>query len=219
MAILPSGPEGELKAIAERNHASIYACDEHDVFLSEYTNKGGWDTKVETLVNTNVFIKIWKQVQYYGKYLNHAWTVKVDADCVFIPQRLKDHIWGIKPPANTAIYLKNNFEDPATNNYGFLGAIEVFSKTAMQVYFDNQEGCIKSFAGPSGEDGYFKSCMDALGICFMLDGNIMHPESNPATCDEGKHVAYHPIKRPSDWQCCWDIIKGIPRKAEYGHCV
>lgn len=219
MAILPSGPEGELKELARKNYASIYACDEHDVFLSEWTTKQGWDTQAATLVNTDVFIKIWQKVEYYRKYLKHDWTVKVDADAVFIPQRLKAHIWGMKPPANTAIYLKNNFEDPATSNHGFLGAIEVFSKRAMQVYFDNQEGCIKIFAGHSGEDGYFKSCMDALGVCFMLDGAMMHPESNPVTCSESQHVVYHPFKGSYDWQCCWDIAHGIPRKAEYGHCL
>mmetsp|Transcript_1631 Transcript_1631/g.3978 ORF Transcript_1631/g.3978 Transcript_1631/m.3978 type:complete len:268 (-) Transcript_1631:126-929(-) len=219
MAILPQGTEGLLKEMAKKNHASIYACDDHDVYMSEYTQKAAWDTKASTLVNTGVFIKIWRQVHSNGKYLKYDWTVKVDADCVFVPQRMKDHIWSIKPPANTAIYLKNNFEDPATSNYNFLGAVEVFSKRAMSVYFDNQEGCIKSFAGPSGEDGYLKNCMDALGVCFMLDGNIFHPESNPATCKEGKRVAFHPIKNPKDWQCCWDIINGIPRKAEYGHCI
>jgi hypothetical protein len=180
--------------------------------------KSGWDTAEATLVNTGVFIGVWKDMERSKKYLNHDWTVKVDADCVFLPERLRSHIWMLKPPAYTPVYMKNNGVDPGLGNNGFLGAIEVFSKRAVQLYFDNQDGCIKSLGGPSGEDGYFKGCMDALGVCFVSDVNMFHPDFDPGACNKGQHVAFHPIKLPTDWQCCWDIAHGKPRQHSYGHC-
>jgi hypothetical protein len=218
MAIMPDSTEGALKETAKWNNASIYACEEHDVFLSRASSKSGWDTAEATLANTEVFIEVWQTMARTGKYLNHDWTVKVDADCVFIPERLRSHIWMLKPPAYTPVYMKNNGVDPGLGNNGFLGAIEVFSKRAVQLYADNEEGCIKSFAGPSGEDGYFKGCMDALGACFVSDVNMFHPDFDPGACNKGEHAAFHPIKQPKDWQCCWDIAHGKHRTHAYGHC-
>lgn len=218
MAIMPNSTEGTLKELAKKNGASIFACDAHDVFMSRSTWSSGWDTAESTLVNTDVFIEIWKGLWDSKKFLDYDWTVKVDADCVFVPDRLRAHIRMMNPPKDTPIYLKNNGVDPGLGNNGFLGAIEVFSNTAVQTYLDNQAGCIKSFAGPSGEDGYFKGCMDALGICYMLDSNMFNPDYDPGACGNAARAAYHPIKKPYDWQCCWDIILGKPREHEFGHC-
>jgi hypothetical protein len=218
MAIMPHSTEGALKEVAKKNNASIYACEEHDVFLSRSSANNQWDTAEATLANTNVFIDVWQTMEKTGKYLNHDWTVKVDADCVFLPDRLRSHILMLKPPAYTPVYMKNNGVDPGLGNNGFLGAIEVFSKRAVQLYFDNQAGCVKSFAGPSGEDGYFKGCMDALGVCFTSDVNMFHPDYDPGACSKGQHVAFHPLKDPKDWQCCLDIAHGKQRAHAYGHC-
>merc|ERR1711948_205143 len=83
-------------------------------------------------------------------------------------------------------------------NAGFLGAIEVFSKEAM-----------KKFLGvDSGEDGFFKGCMDGIGVGFIWDQNMFKPNFDPAICTNGMYAAYHPIKYPSHWQRCWDIATG-----------
>merc|ERR1719277_2162730 len=110
-----------------------------------------------------------------GHYMNYDWTVKADADCVFFPDRLRQHLQGLRPPCNTAMYIKNNGMDPGLGNNGFLGAIEVFSKRAMQLYFDNAAGCKKFFGLASGEDGFFKGCMDAMGVGFMADTQLFTP--------------------------------------------
>lgn len=208
MAILPNSSEVTLMEVAKKNKASIFACEGHAIHYSWKSNSAGWDTGTSTLVNTDVFVKVWDQIREDGRYLSYDWSVKVDADCVFAPDRLRSHIQQLRPPAYQAIYLKNNGMDPGLGNNGFLGAIEIFSKRAVQVYFDNANGCSKYFGMGCGEDGFFKGCMDALGIGFMKDVEIFFPDHGAGACRQGQRVAFHPLKDPSKWQHCWDIISG-----------
>merc|ERR1712012_202751 len=68
----------------------------------------------------------------FGRYKDHDWTVKVDPDCVFFADRLRNHINDLRPPPYMPLYLKNNDMDPGLGNRGFLGAVEIFSTIAMQ---------------------------------------------------------------------------------------
>merc|ERR1712187_206977 len=156
----------------------------------------------------DVFINVWDNMLKTEKYLQHDWTVKVDADAVLVPDRLKSHLAGLRPPANMPIYIKNNAMDPGMGNNGFLGAIEVFSKQAVEIYFDNQEGCHTSLGINAGEDGYFKGCMDALGVGFMLDIHMFFPDHSAGSCMQKDHAAFHPLKETKQWQHCWDIVTG-----------
>merc|ERR1719436_610802 len=99
---MPYTYEQTLLNIVQRNKAGIFACSQADV----YTNKdieiapgvrsvvvstslecktGG---QFKTLLNRAVFQEVWKKVVEVGRYKNHAWTVKADADTVFFPDRL-----------------------------------------------------------------------------------------------------------------------------------
>lgn len=210
MAVLPEASDGEvaLKEVAQKNNGSVFGCEEHSVFDSWKTDSAGWDTGEATVINTAVFLNIFKQLKEAGLYLKTDWTVKVDADCVFLPQRLREHIWGLRPPARQAIYLKNNNLDEGMGNDGFLGAIEVFSKRAMQIYLDNDDDCAKNLGTNSGEDGFFKGCMTALGVGYMMDAQMFEPFNDPVVCTDGSHAAYHPFKYATHWQRCWDIATG-----------
>jgi len=208
MAILPNTTEENLMYIARNNNASIFGCDAHAVFHSWRSGQAGWDTGTSTLVNTDVFINVWEQVRKARTFVKYDWTVKVDADCVMAPARMRSHLAALKPPAYTAIYIKNNGMDPGMGNDGFLGAVEIFSKRAVQVYFDNAAGCKEYFGLNCGEDGFFKGCMDALGIGFMKDEDIFFPDRHSGACSQGQRVAFHPLKKPEQWQHCWDIVTG-----------
>jgi len=218
MAFLPGSPEVALWTLAQKNKAHILACDAHDWFHSWSTQKNKWDTGAKTLTNTDVFIEVWEQVKERGTFLRHEWTVKADADAVLVPARLRQHIAGLRPPADRAIYLKNNGMDKGLGNNGFLGAVEVFSRVAMQIYYDNAEDCRKTLGTNCGEDGFFKGCMDALGVGFMTDKQLFKPDYSPGACvDQGK-AAFHPLKTPESWQCCVDIINGQKHRVIYGKC-
>lgn len=169
-------------------------------------------------MNTDVFLDAFEKIRVDGRYAKWDWTVKADPDCVFFPDRLMGHIWGLRAPPFMPLYLKNNGVDPGLGNNGFLGAIEVFSNAAMKTFFANAEDCKQYLGVDSGEDGFFKSCMDALGVGFMTDVNIFTPDYDPAVCREGNRVAFHPIKFYKEFQCCIDIVMGKSRNPVYGKC-
>merc|ERR1712113_28705 len=212
MAFLPGSYEEGLIAVAEKNKASIYGCDEHDLFHTWESASAGWDTGESTLQNTDVFINVWQQVGAKGTYSDYDWTVKVDPDCVMAPERLRNHIDSWNLASWAAVYVKNNGQDPGLGNNGFLGAIEIFSKKAIQIYLDNDMGCKKALGLEAGEDGFMKGCMDGLGIGYVLDVDIFFPDNGAGACMNEARVAFHPLKSEDKWQHCWDILLG---NAEY----
>lgn len=220
MAYLPDSAEVGLMQVAKDLGASIYGCEEHAEFESWGSEKKQWDTGDggASITNTDVFINVWEQVREDGRYLKTDWTVKVDPDAVMVADRLKNHIYGLNPKKDTPIYLKNNNMDAGLGNNGFLGAIEVFSKQAVQIYFDNWEGCKEAYGLDSGEDGFFKGCMDAMGVGFMVDGDMFDPDYSPGACGKEERAAFHPLKEPAQWRCCWDIIMGKLRDVKFGVC-
>merc|ERR1712050_792410 len=46
--------------------------------------------KWNTALNTDIFIGVWNAVSLLGRYQYHDWTVKVDPDAVFFPERLRE---------------------------------------------------------------------------------------------------------------------------------
>ncbi|CAK0799219.1 unnamed protein product [Prorocentrum cordatum] len=220
MAYLPDSGEVPLRDVAKELGASIYGCDGYAEFESWGSGKKVWDTGDggASITNTDVFLNVWQQVQQHGGYMKADWTVKVDPDAVMVADRLKSHIYGLNAKKDVPIYLKNNNMDPGLGNNGFLGAIEVFSKRALQIYFDNWEGCKEAYGLDSGEDGFMKGCMDALGVGFMTDGDMFDPDFSPGACAHAERAAFHPLKEASQWRCCWDIIQGKTRDVKYGKC-
>jgi len=218
MVYLPNSTEESLMWLAKKNGVSIFGCDGYMTVQAWQSGGGNWDTGETTLVNTDVFLNAFRVVKEDGRYKDHDWLVKVDPDCVFFADRMRSHLQALRPPPFSPIYLKNNDMDPGLGNRGFLGAVEVFSTVAMQTFFANSDGCARTLGQDCGEDGFFKGCMDALGVGFMLDANIFAPDYDPAVCSRGDRVAFHPIKYYNEWQCCVDIVMGVPRNAAYGKC-
>lgn len=218
MVYLPNSTEESLMWLAQKNRVSVFGCNDSMTLHSWQSAGAGWDTGETTLMNTDVFLDAFERIRQDGRYAKWDWTVKADPDCVFFADRLMGHIWGLRAPPNTPIYLKNNNVDPGLGNNGFLGAIEVFSNTAMKTFFGNAEECRQYLGVDSGEDGFFKSCMDSLGVGFMTDGNIFTPDYDPSACRNAERVAFHPIKFYKEYQCCVDIVYGISRNPVYGKC-
>jgi len=213
MAVLPDSAETVLVDLARQRKASVFGCEGHRIFDSTQSKFQMWGTGHSTLVNTETFVKIWDLVREDGQYLFQDWTVKVDADAIFFPARLRSHLEALSAPAYTPVYVKNC---PAKFTLGgWLGAIEIFSKTAAETYLDNADSCVKHIGLNSGEDGFLKDCMDSLGVGYMHDELILHPSPATSDCQVKEFAAYHPIKSPSNWTVCYDLAAGN-EKSKYG---
>merc|ERR1712051_1117376 len=99
--------ELELLNLAAGRTAGIFACEQWDVFsdVSAPINTNGYVTiKVEdtnnefhqlkrkdsgTWVNWAIFYQVWLKVREVAKWQAADYTIKVDADAVFAPQRLR----------------------------------------------------------------------------------------------------------------------------------
>lgn len=197
MAVLWGSSEDGLHHEAQWRKASIYACDFQQVCSSEHSpwvSQGSWNS----FANTDGFVKVWKQVFDAGLWKKADWTVKVDPDTVFLPQRLRSHLWGLRPPADKPIYLKNSGV-----SFGFLGAIEIMSKVAMSNFAISYLDCRRTMPGTSGEDGWIKGCLDAIGVGSMTDESILRTPHDTGGCGDGSRVAFHPHKSAGDWGGCW----------------
>jgi len=219
MAYLPGSYEERLMEIARANYASAFACDAHDLFHTRESTWTKWDDGQATLSNIEVFIEVWNKVKEKGTLWKYDWTVKVDPDCLIVPQRLKWHLGALNAPAKQPIYVKNNAMNAAWGNDGFLGAVEVFSREALELYFDWYPKCKETIGLYGGEDGFIKQCMDALGVGYMTDGVMFNPDNDPSICLDGKFAAYHPLKVQESYQCCVDVTNGGSHSFSGGQCT
>jgi len=206
MAILTGSAEEKLVDLAWDRKSGIFGCEDSRIYHSAASKFHKWNTGQSTLANTDIFIEIWNDVKVEGKYKHQDWTVKADADCIFFPDRLRIRLQGLKAPAGAAIYVKNTLA--RYTNGGFLGAIEVFSSAAVEKFSDHAKECATHIGVRSGEDGFLKDCMDALGIGFMSDELIMHPSGLAADCQVKEFASYHPFKSNHNWTTCYDVALG-----------
>lgn len=173
------------------------------VDIDLHCERGGlWDT----LMNTPVFVKLWATILEDGQYSQHAWTVKADADTVFLPGRLRAILGSQVDPgaaeAGSGLFLNNCM-------FGLHGPLEVVSRRALEVYRDGHDGC----GLPVEEDVYIRSCLQQLGVpqkdVFDIldeldcrrDGVVQSPDWHD--CASG-HAAFHPFKTAQEYGECLD---------------
>merc|ERR1712183_574639 len=113
--------------------------DHHDGADNEDNNlhrpTGG---KFMTALNTAIIIKVWEHVLQDGRPFRYDWTVKVDPDTVFLAQRLRDVVgsFGLHEhlEAKNGAYFSNC-------QFGLHGAVEVFSRKALDIYATGNARC------------------------------------------------------------------------------
>merc|ERR1712113_1211728 len=104
----------------------------------------------------------------HGLWRSHPWTVKVDPDTVFLPGRLRTRLKALRAPERQAIYIRN-----CNMSFGFFGAIEVLSRSAVSKLAASIADCQRTMVGLSGEDGWMRECLDAIGVGHMDDFDIL----------------------------------------------
>jgi len=234
--------ELELLNIAASRGAGIFACEQWDVFsdVSVPIKANGRVTiKVEdtfgefhqlkrkdsgTWVNWALFYQVWIKVREVAKWQSADYTIKVDADAVFVPQRLRN--WLSTKPGDSPHGLY--YENCPNVAYGFFGHLEIMTKTAVQVLTQYLENCHAEFApcandgcdwkfGAWGEDVFAQRCMDhhyvdkveafdvaTDGACKAdrPEGEKKNMHWHPTDCSQITTVTAHPFKKPAAYEKC-----------------
>jgi len=224
---------------------SIFGCESYRVFsdVSTWLSPGKVETvKIEdtennfhfakrkvtgTWINSNMFIQTWKKIKEENMWNSKDWTVKVDADAVFLPMRLRQKLGQVEVTAN-GIYLENC----KYVNFGFFGNLEVISKKAFATFLANIDDCKSSlnYLGrekdfgnePWGEDLFAQRCMDLHGVdrvsawdittdgmcqAYRPEGEKKNKKWKP-DCAVTQTAAMHPFKKPQDY---FDCLKATQR--------
>jgi len=233
--------ELELLSYAAENKKSIYACDMAEVYGDVAVTKGALTVqKVEdverefhfakrkhmgTWINTGMYKQIWKAIGAKGTYADYDWTIKVDADAVFLVDRLISRIVLTPVPPTGALMV--NCEKV---KYGFFGNLEVLDKTAFSILVANIDTCshdtVKNWKvgiengkyGPMGEDLFAELCMRKNGVTAMemfditkdgmceakRPGNEKKNKKWKPDCAHTDTPGIHPFKKPADYTACFE---------------
>mmetsp|Transcript_53980 Transcript_53980/g.157572 ORF Transcript_53980/g.157572 Transcript_53980/m.157572 type:complete len:998 (-) Transcript_53980:87-3080(-) len=155
-----------------------------------------------TCFNTETFLRVWHTIVTQGLYEKQDWTVKVDPDAVFMPHRLANKLIAHTPAGGSLQYLKN------CNKFGLgprmFGAIEVYSRKAVEAYKLGEMACIDFPWKGWGEDYFMEKCLDKLGVGHLLDFSMVADERcSPAPCSDRSKVAFHAYKNLDAYHHCW----------------
>jgi hypothetical protein len=213
----PSGYERGLLALQFRRRASIFACDEYRAYSNrvivvahslqtgvvEHNLTATYGGKYYTALNTMIFAAVWRKVIDDGRYKSHDWTVKVDPDTVFLPERLRLALQSISD-AGTGVYVNNC-------KYGLHGPLEVFSRAAVSVWAHNSSRCFHAYRGwvnDWGEDYFIDQCLRKMlsvrrvDEYSILEEDHCDPPRGWRDCRNVSRAGFHPFKKVEDYERC-----------------
>lgn len=230
----------ELMQMQMQRKLGIFACEAYDVFsdvpvvLGDYTAVQVMDVendfclykrpdKPGTCANAAIFYQAWKKMRAMQTWRSQEWVIKVDADTVFIPQRLKDMLSFHAGPSQGVYY-----ENCKGVDSGFFGSLEVVSTKGFETVVDKLENCKYTLCwggqecdgwkyGPFGEDKFLQECMDLHGVSklplFELTYDGACPDDRPKDQKKNKKFkppcwnstapATHPFKTVDTWLDCY----------------
>lgn len=227
--MVPHGTEPSLIAWQSENRASIFACDATAVYSNVIMTIGSVTTRMvdsdlkcqyggdsQSALNAWIFIAVWRAVINDQTYKLYDWTVKVDPDAVFFPDRLKS-------------VLVSHAGSPYVNNchYGMHGPIEVLGRVAVarleQGYRSSYDGktpheCVEKLVfGQWGEDMFLDQCLSKVY-------KLQAPTEPRLMCEDhcdcpdfywcsksNYHVSFHPFKSVDAYSnCIANALAGAP---------
>jgi len=215
-------------------HASIFQCNEFDVFsLEKQLLGGGPDGEVHTtivpgpgavpkyvsregapavrvIVNQPLFARIWDRINKLGRFYDVDWVVKVDADAVFLPERLRPHLAWKNINRDALVWFKNC---EAASWTTLQGPLEVFSHGAIDSFFANRWKCSVDESTNGAEDWFMAHCLESNGVTGTLDTELLNDNyCNNAIkicdCSWGERSAYHPCKDVPSYLACRNVAMG-----------
>jgi len=188
--------EAELATNWDKQGVHIRQCDASDIIDGHMTPTAEWGS----FSNIDLFMEVWQKVKAIGRWADYDWTVKVDSDAVFFPNRLKDHLYNLRTPKGSRVYLEN-----IDYKFKFMGAIEIMTREALEHFLEVGHTCIRGdHAG--GEDSFMKGCLNGLGMDHQTDYQLLRDKyaAQDDPCTDGWIVAYHYYKKSHDWSTCYN---------------
>lgn len=211
--MVPWGYEPGLMGMQLQLRKSIFACEEATVYTNTVMDLGGTATSVVdadlhcdkggiwyTALNTGPFRKLWNQVVQDGHYRRHSWTVKADADAVFVPRRLRSVVLPDEAlsQAGAGTFLNNC-------HYGLHGPLEVLSRAALDAYAVGWSTRCGAELAPQ-EDAWLQRCMLELGVREVdrFDSLLAEPACKTPGWDTctGPQTTFHPFKTDVEYKRC-----------------
>mmetsp|Transcript_69459 Transcript_69459/g.136337 ORF Transcript_69459/g.136337 Transcript_69459/m.136337 type:complete len:230 (+) Transcript_69459:205-894(+) len=174
-------------------------------------NKGmyGVNAMTSSWLNVPVFMICWKRVIDSGKVWEQDFTVKLDPDAVFFPDRLAGFL---KEHKGKPIFTTDCRFWGGDQVGKIFGSIEVLSKRAVGAYKGNIEKCKNLGWQGWGEDMWLQECMNAIGIkpvgLFDEVSDNTCPMGGFGDCAAGTKVVFHPRKDAGQWWDCWKQSTG-----------
>jgi hypothetical protein len=216
-------------------NAGIFACDGYAVLCDKKLVLGGsakkpFETipftpakvglsKDKTAANAQLFMNAWNAVKTSADYSNYDWTLKVDPDAVLIPDRLRPHL---VPFSSKPVYVKQCGKwIPYPGWPKMYGSVEIFSRQAVQAYFEGEQRCKSGLQWQQwGEDIFMGQCLDYLGVGTSNDlGVISDALCKGVDCGDSWAAAFHPFKSTGEWMQCWRKATGNVTKLDFQHEV
>lgn len=218
--MLPHSYEQELLAMQNNEGASLFGCDRHAVYSNmtimvapgvmthvvDSDLKCSFGGEFGTALNTPIFMAVWRKVVSDGIFQSCDWTAKVDPDAVFLPARLRGALEA-HAEAPEGVYINNCWR-------GMHGPLELFSRNAVKAWSKGMDRCTKHFNklcnGPClwGEDMFVDQCLwHVLGVrrdndYATLTEDHCDPPPDWRSCKVKGIVAFHPFKKPDEYQEC-----------------
>jgi hypothetical protein len=153
--------------------------------------------KFNTVLNSPIFVRIWKKVMSDGQYKEFDWTVKVDPDAVFLAPRLRQRL--SRAHSSDNVYF-NNCKD------GLHGPVEVISRGGMEVYRKGIAHCVSKLSwefSTYGEDVFLRHCLGMLQVNRVDDFALLSETfgGQLPQCTSGA-VSFHPLKTTETYFTC-----------------
>ena len=179
------------------------------------------DVRIALFSNTPIFLAAWRQLFEKGTLFNHEWIVKVDADTMFLPDRLKDWLPVATPDpmrvSNCQVPIAANTPDASLT----FGALEVINVAAARAYQLAMDECEASVPLDHGEDHFLHECAtlgtddwEVFSDAADSKGMVMDPAcgtSFQAGC-EFDSVSFHPYQDLKEFELCHNESKKVTRQ-------
>lgn len=230
--MLPHTYEQDLLAMQHKRNVSLFACDAYSVYSNEELEvapgvntsivdsdlKCGKGGEFGTALNLDIFLAVWTKVVQEQHFRHHHWTVKVDPDAVFFPERLSK-VLEIHPESEEGVFINNC-------RFGMHGPIEVLSRNAVTKWAGGSLKCVLHFQEICngdcfwGEDLFVDQCLwKVLNVRRDNDFRLLledhcEPPPNWDKCDDASAVTFHPFKTMHGYEDCLEAALHPDPKAE-----